>query len=123
MEYQPDTEMLESVCEDRTHWVGRLSDAERGAMTVAPATLNRYVGVYRGLWVVRPRTVRIRLEGGTLYANGVLEEKVRLIPHSETLFMGTDGLSYKFDPNGNPAAFMVERHVSGDWRYARQAEP
>jgi hypothetical protein len=122
MEFQPDTEMLESVCDDRTHWVGRLSDAERGAVTVAPATLARYVGVYSGLWVVRPRTVRIRLENGTLYANGIFDEKVRLIPHSEVLFMGTDGLSYEFDPNGNPAAFMVERHVSGDWRYARQAE-
>ena len=122
MEFQPDTEMLESVCEDRTHWVGRLSDAERGSVTVAPATLARYVGVYSGLWVARPRTVRIRLENGTLYANGIFDEKVRLIPHSEVLFMGTDGLSYEFDPSGNPAAFMVERHVSGDWRYARQGE-
>jgi len=122
LEFQPDTEMLESVCEDRTHWVGRLSDAERGAVTVAPTTLAKYVGVYSGLWVVRPRTVRIQLKDGTLYANGVLDEKVRLIPHSETLFMGTDGLSYEFDPDGDPATFMVERHVSGDWRYSRQPE-
>ena len=32
LEFQPDTEMVEGVCEDRTHWVGRLSDAERGAV-------------------------------------------------------------------------------------------
>ena len=37
-------------------------------------------------------------------------------------FAGTDGLSYDFDPKGSPAAFMVERHVSGDWRYARQPQ-
>jgi hypothetical protein len=123
LEFHPDTEMVEGVCESQqSHWVGRLSDVERGAVTVPPATLAKYVGVYSGLWVTRPRTVRIQLEGGTLYSNGVLEEKVRLIPHSEAIFMGTDGLTYEFDPDGNPAAFMVERHVSGDWRYARQPE-
>jgi hypothetical protein len=36
--------------------------------------------------------------------------------------MGSDGYSFDFDPDGNPAAFMVERHVSGDWRYTRQSE-
>jgi hypothetical protein len=121
--FQPDTEMVEGVCEsDQSHWTGRLSDAEHGAITVPPITLAKYVGVYSGLWITRPRTVRIQLEDGTLYANGILEEKVRLIPRSEAFFMGTDGLSYEFDPDGNPAAFMVERHVSGDWRYARQPD-
>jgi len=122
LEFQPDTEMVEAVCEDRSRFVGRLSDAEHGAVTVSRLTLAKYVGVYSGLWVTRPRTVQIRLEDGTLYANGILGEKVRLIPHSDTSFMGTDGLSYDFDPAGNPAAFMVERHVSGDWRYTRQPQ-
>ena len=121
--FAPDTEMIEGVCEgDQSHWIGRLSDVEQGAITVAPLTLAKYVGVYSGLWGTRQRTVRIQLEGGTLFANGILEENVRLVPHSETFFMGTDGLSYEFDPDGNPAAFMVERHVSGDWRYTRQPE-
>ena len=120
--FQPDTEMVEGVCEDKSRFVGRLSDAEHGAVTVPALTLAKYVGVYSGLWVTRPRTVQIRLEDGTLYANGILGEKVRLIPHSDTSFMGTDGLSFDFDPAGNPAAFMVERHVSGDWRYTRQPQ-
>ena len=98
------------------------SDVEQSAVTVSPQTLAKYVGVYSGLWVTRPRTVRIQLEGGTLFVNGLLGEKVRLIPHSETSFSGTDGLSFDFDPDGNPAAFMVERHVSGDWRYTRQPQ-
>jgi hypothetical protein len=119
---QPDTEMLEAVCEDRTHWIGRLSDAERDAVTVSPATLAKYVGVYSGLWGSRPRTVRVQLEGDTLYLNGLVGDKVRLIPHSETSFAGTDGLSFDFDPEGNPAAFMVERHVSGDWKFMRQPQ-
>ena len=123
LELSPDTEMVEGVCEsDQSHWVGRLSDDERGAVTIPPTTLAKYVGVYSGLWGTRPRTVRIHLAGGTLYANGILEEEVRLIPRSEVSFMGNDGLSYEFDPAGNSAAFMVERHVSGDWRYARQRE-
>jgi len=122
LEFQADTEMIESVCEERSRWIGHLSDVERSAVTVAPQTLAKYVGVYSGLWVTRPRTVRIQLEGGTLYVNGLLGEKVRLIPHSETSFSGTDGLSFDFDPNGNPAAFVVERHVSGDWRYTRQPQ-
>ena len=78
--------------------------------------------VYSGLWGNTLRTVRVRLEGNTLYANGVFDETVRLIPHSESFFMGTDGYAYIFDPDGNPAAFMVERHVSDDWRYMRQLE-
>jgi hypothetical protein len=121
MVFEPDTEMIEAVCEDRTHWIGRLSDAERDAVTVSPLTLANYVGVYSGLWgPTVKRTVRIELEGGTLYSNGVFGERVRLIPHADASFMGTDGLSYEFDPAGNPAAFMVERHVSGDYRYSRQ---
>ena len=123
LEFQADTEMIESVCEERSRWIGRLSDVEQSAVTVSPQTLAKYVGVYSGLWVTRPRTVRIQLEGGTLYANGLLGEKVRLIPHSETSFSGTDGLSFDFDPDGNPAAFMVERHVSGDWKYKRLSLP
>ncbi len=122
LEFQPDTEMVEGVCEDRTHWIGRQSDLEVGAVTVAPEILAKYVGVYSGLWVTRPRTVTVQLEGGTLYANGLVGDKVRLIPRSDATFMGTDGLSFEFDPEGNPAAFMVERHVSGDWRYTRQPD-
>lgn len=49
----------------------------------------------------------------------ILDENVRLIPQSGTSFAGTDGLIYTFDSEGSRASFMVERHVSGDWRYTR----
>ena len=120
LDFQADTEMVEAVCEDQTHWIGHLSDVASDAVTVAPATWAKYVGVYAGMWVDRPRTVRVQLEDGTLYINGLVGDKVRLIPLSDTRFAGSDGLSFDFDPDGDPAAFMVERHVSGDWRYARQ---
>jgi hypothetical protein len=55
-----------------------------------------------------------------LYLNGLVGDEVRLIPLSDTRFAGSDGLSFDFDPQGNPAAFVVERHVSGDWRFTRQ---
>jgi hypothetical protein len=97
-----------------------LSDAERDAVTVAPRTLAKYVGVYSGPLGRILRTVRVELEGDTLYVNGLVGERVRLIPHSETSFAGTDGYSIDFDPDGDPATFMVERHVSGDYRYSRQ---
>jgi hypothetical protein len=122
MVFEPDTEMIEAVCEDRTRWIGRLSDAERDAVTVAPRTLAKYVGVYSGPLGRILRTVRVQLEGDTLYVNGLVGERVRLIPHSETSFAGTDGYSIDFDPDGDPAAFMVERHVSGDWKYTRQPQ-
>jgi hypothetical protein len=118
LQLQPDTEMIEAVCEDKTRWIGRLSEAERDAVSVPASILAKYVGVYSGLWgPVRVRTVQVRLEGGALYVNGLLGEKVRLIPHPTTSFIGTDGYSFDFDPAGDPAAFMVERHVSGDWKY------
>jgi len=123
LQFGADTDMVEALCEtDQSHWVGRVSDAEHDTVTVPSATLAKYAGVYSGLWITRPRTVRIQLENGTLYVNGVAEERVRLVPHSATFFMGTNGLSYDFDPEGSPAGFVVERHVSGDWRFTRQPE-
>jgi hypothetical protein len=121
MTFQPDTEMIEGVCEsDQEHWVGRLSDAERTAVTVAPAILESYVGTYSGLWGTVPRTVRVTLTDGTLYANGLLGEPVRLIPQSDTSFMGADGLTFEFGGEGGAITYLVERHVSGDWKYARR---
>ena len=121
MAFQPDTEMIEGVCEsDQEHWVGRLSDVERTAVTVAPALLATYVGTYSGMWGPVPRTVRVTLTNGTLYASGLLGEPVRLVPQSDTFFMGSDGLTFEFGSDRGAVTYLVERHVSGDWKYARQ---
>ena len=120
LEFQPDTEMVETVCEEQSRWIGRLSTVEQSAVAVPEKTLAKYVGVYSGFWVTRPRTVRVELENGTLYINGLVGDRVKLIPQSENTFMGSDGLSFDFDPDGEQAAYMVERHVSGDWKYTRQ---
>jgi hypothetical protein len=98
-----------------------VSENEVGAVTVAPAILARYVAVYSGLWgPTAVRTVRVTLADGALYVNGLLGEPVRLIPHSDTFFMSTDGLTYTFGGDGTSISYVIERHVSGDWKYDRQ---
>src|SRR5215471_3665153 len=119
-----DTEMLEAVCESphgQQHWVGSASDAKNTAITVAPEMMAKYVGVYKGLWIRTPRTVRIALVDGTLCAY-INEQRssVPLIPQSETLFVG-GGLGYQFvrDERGT-ATHIIEQHVSGSYTYPRQ---
>jgi hypothetical protein len=119
-----DTELLIAVCNEgdsgREHWVGKVSDAQKSAVKVAPEILAKYAGVYKGFWQRQPRTVEITLSGGTLFVAVNGGEKRPLIPQSETSFSGT-GLAYDFirDDHGL-ATHVVEGHVSGDYRYERQ---
>lgn len=119
---RPDTEIVEGVCEsDQSHWVGSLADTTKNATSVEPAVLARHVGTYSGLWGQNVRTVRITLVDGVLYSNGTAGERVRLVPQSEAFFFSSDGYSYEFggDADGK-SEFVVERHISGDWKYIRQ---
>ena len=122
-----DTEMLEAVCERSSeHWAGSLSDAATSAVTVAPDVLARYVGVYSGFWLGNKRTVEVVLSGGQLIAKVVVggtiagDESRPLVPQSQTLFEGL-GLGYQFivDDKG-VATDVVEIHISGPYRFARQ---
>jgi len=120
-----DTELLESVCNEyadngQQHWVGKVSDAERSAVKVAPEVLTKYVGVYRGQYIRGPREVEVTLSGGTLFAAVNGGPKTAIIPQSETDFTGT-GLTYEFIRDGQGrATHVIEGHVSGDYKYARQ---
>ena len=121
-----DTEMLEAVCERSSEqWKGNLSDAARSAVIVAPDVLARYVGVYSGFWGGNPRTVEVSLSGGQLIAKipgGTIagDDSRPLVALSQTLFEGL-GLGYQFivDDKGVASA-VVEVHISGPYRYARQ---
>src|SRR5207247_3052012 len=67
-----DTEMMESVCNERPdngqqHWVGRVSDAQKSAVKVAPEVLAKYVGVYKGIYGRNLRTVDVAISGGALF--------------------------------------------------------
>jgi hypothetical protein len=122
----PDTEMLEAYCdrvqsEKRSeHWVGKVSDDERTAVTVAPEAMAKYAGVYKGFWAGRPRLVEITFTGGSLYVAVDGRERVPLQGQSPTKFNG-NGLSYEFIRNAEGAAtHVIEIHVSGDYKYERQ---
>jgi len=120
-----DTEILEAVCNERLdsgqqHWIGRASDAQKSAVTVAPEVLAKYVGVYTGIYLRNPRTVEVTLSGGTLSISVNGGPKQPIFPQSETNFAGT-GLTYQFLRNGRGIATdLVEGHVAGEFKFKRQ---
>jgi len=122
-----DTNMLESICERSSdHWTGTLSEAASRAVTVAPEVLARYVGVYSGFYLGRPRTVEVTLSGGQLIARvtgaaGVDGGEIRpLVPQSETVFEGA-GLGYQFIVDDTGAATdLVQINITGPYRFPRQ---
>jgi hypothetical protein len=120
-----DTEILEAVCNERLdsgqqHWIGRASDAQKSAVTVAPEVLAKYVGVYTGIYLRNPRTVEVTLSGGTLSISVNGGPKQPIFPQSETNFAGT-GLAYQFLRNDRGIATdLVEGHVAGEFKFKRQ---
>ena len=127
-ELRPDTELLESVCNEspsqREHWVGKASDAQKYAVRVAPDVLAKYVGTYQelDLWGPgpHPRTIRVTLSDGALLAEISGRGKARLVAQSEIMFAGFFGLGISFvvDSPGVPA-HLLEMHVSGNYRFVR----
>ena len=89
-------------------------------MKVAPEILAKYVGIYKGLYLGKPRTVEVTFSGGTLSTAVNGGPKQPIVAQSETNFSGT-GLTYRFirDDHGI-ATNVVEGHVSGDYKYERQ---
>ena len=124
-EFAADTELIEAVCNEfsenrQEHWVGRVSDAQKTAVKVAPEILAAYAGVYKGMYVESLRTVEVTFSGGTLFVSVNGGPKAPIVPQSETNFSGT-GLTYKFvrGSQGN-ATDLVEGHISGDYKFPRQ---
>lgn len=133
MEYQADSMLLESVCNEasngRSHWGGEISEAEGKVVEVAEEILATYVGTYKGVWLGRPTTAEVTLENGTLYLDrrppysetGFTEAgKSRLIAQSQNAFECDCGLGFVFsgDVDGM-AAEVLEVHVSGAWTFTR----
>src|SRR5215469_2492057 len=58
-----DTEMVDIRCDPvesgREHWTGKISDAQKSGVKVAPEVLAKYVGVYKGVWARRPAWSRL----------------------------------------------------------------
>lgn len=126
----PDTDLIEFVCNDNGnrvlgHWVGKASDEKKGAVTVAPAILAKYVGVYDEqpsprLWSATgvPRIVTISVSGDTIYGDMDGRGKMPLIAQSETEFSGLYGLGVEFtrDSSGKATQLFV-KHVSGNYKF------
>jgi len=120
-----DTELMEAVCNERPdngqeHWIGRLSDAQKSEVKVAPEVLAKYVGVYKGIYIRNARTVEFTLSDGTLSVSVNGGPKQAVFPQSETKFSGT-GLTYEFirDARGM-ATHVLEGHIAGDFKFERE---
>jgi len=127
--YVPDTELLESVCNETTagkqHWVGKASDDKKTAVKLGPEVLAKYAGTYReqDLWGQgpHPRIIEITVSDGTLIAELKGRGKTQLLPQSQTLFSGFFGWGINFvtDAQGMPT-HLLEMHVSGNYRFQRE---
>jgi hypothetical protein len=127
-ELAADTELLEYVCNENTrdleHWVGKASDETKSEAQVAPEILAKYVGTYveqPKLWRVVPRVVVITLSDGVLFGDMDGRGKERQFARSETKFSGFAGLAIEFVKNSQgEVTDLFVKHVSGDYRFARQ---
>jgi hypothetical protein len=126
MELNPDTEMLESICERSSdEWQGGAVAADT-AVKVAPEVLARYVGVYHGRYGGEKRVIEVTLAGDQLIAKVTGRAAVDggemrpLIPQDQTTFDGV-GIVYQFivDDKGVATALM-EIHISGPERFPKQ---
>ena len=127
--YVPDTELLESVCNESTagkeHWVGKASDEKKNEPKVAAEILAKYAGTYReqDLWGQgpHPRIIEITVSNGSLIAELKGRGKTQLVAQSDTLFSGFFGWGINFvtDAQGLPT-HLLEMHVSGNYRFQRE---
>jgi len=124
----PDTDLLEAVCNEShnslAHWVGKASDDKKSEVKVAPEILAKYAGTYEelDLWGNRPHPaiIEVTVSNGALFAELKGREKVQLVAQSETNFSGfyNWGVAFVRDNQGT-VTHLLERHVSGDYRYRR----
>src|SRR6478736_4716963 len=113
-----DTEMLEEVCESKMEfWTGSISDLQKSAVKVSEDVLKQYVGSYEGYWRANLRQVKVTLERGTLYVNGLLlPGMVELIPESDDVFTTSEGVSYKFVKGDTGKVIRAEEiHRGGNY--------
>jgi hypothetical protein len=121
----PDTEIIEGYCDNSQSgpqdWVGKVSDAAKSAVKVDPEVLEKLTGIYKGFWGGRPRRVEVNFSGGALSVGVDGKEPETLVPQSPTRFIAESGYLYEFVRNDRGiATYMIESHVTGDYKYERQ---
>jgi hypothetical protein len=101
---QPDTELLEDVCEnerDRVHFSGDTG------IRLSPALLATYAGVYE---LAPGREVGVTVTEDLLFVTGLNEPKLPLLVQSETHFMSTatpTGFEFVKDARGNVTRLII----------------
>jgi hypothetical protein len=129
-EVRPDTELLESVCNENAeksleHWTGKASDERKSNVKVPPDVLASYAGTYveKDLWgpPPHPRTIQVTVSDGRLFAELSNRAKVEIFPQTRTLFSGFYDWSISFLPNSQGVTTdLLERHISGNYRYTKK---
>lgn len=131
---QPDNGMLETICNESTtgqqHYSGEISQAENDVVQVPLATLQNYVGTYKGVWLGNQITTVVSVQDGALILSRTPRYSdtggntdtadYRLVPQSDTAFDCTCGLGFVFTVGADGVASEIsEVHVSGAWPFKR----
>ena len=109
LKFQPDTEILEMVCENHGRSRERIAKTKaEQPVTVPAATLSGYVGVYD---LVDEKSgdktvAAVTLEGGTLYLDYDAKGKEALVPLSATKFSWS-GSAMEFVTRANGPALLI----------------
>jgi len=120
--YVPDTEMLEYVCneneKDTAHLVGKASDEVKGEAKVAVAVLSQYAGNYESRVPKMKATITVVDEQLSFSIGG--KGGVPLTTISETGFYFPGGFPVEFvkDDKGQVSHFLL-RTPCGDFKFAK----
>ena len=119
--YAPDTEMLETVCNENERDTAHLAGKANGGVHVSPAVLDRYTGKYEfrqgpaGAESFFPRSPTVTMTSGQLFLNDL-----PLIPQTEKKFDSTAAtIEFFVDAGGGVTHFTLSA-AEGDSRYDRK---
>jgi hypothetical protein len=127
VEFVPDTEMLEYVCneneKDYERLVGKASDEKKNAVRVSPQVLAKYVGAYEFRSTEDPdflMVVNVTVKGEELFFDVGGKDPQPTIPLSETLFSSLGGRAEFVADEKGTVTHMMFRIVEGDMKGVRK---
>jgi len=124
--YRPDTEMLEYVCneneKDSAHLVGKASDDVKGDVKVDAQVLAKYTGNYEAHDAPIKMKAVMTVTGGQLMFSLAGKGNVPLAPLSDTEFNFPGGFPIEFvkDDKGAVTHFILQAPC-GDFKFMRTA--
>jgi len=128
VEFVPDTEMLEYVCNenerDHARLVGKASDDKKNAVKVPREVLAKYVGAYEFRVPEDPNqliVVNITMTGDEILLDIGGKDPQPMIPLSETLFASSGGRIEFVSENGQ-ITHAIFRIVEGDLKGIRKSK-